>query len=79
MTKVENGSLPPRGTADAVVTLVMVFDDECPFCRESEATVKELLAGYPGKLKLSYRDLPLEFHAQAQPDLEAVTFLPRLR
>ena len=34
---------PERGSATATVTVVEFLDYDCPFCRESESTVKDFL------------------------------------
>lgn len=48
------------GPADAPITIVEFSDYECPFCRRWHAEVYEpLLAAYPGKIRLVYRNLPL--------------------
>jgi protein-disulfide isomerase len=62
---------PTKGPADAPVTIVEFSDYECPYCVRAEATVKELLAKYPGKIKLVYRDYPLPSHAKAPKAAEA--------
>jgi len=63
---------PFKGPADAPVTLVEFSDFHCPFCRQSQATLKQLRDRYPDKLKLVYRDLPLDqLHPQARAAAEA--------
>lgn len=62
---------PTRGPADAPVTIVEFSDYECPFCVRAEPTVKDLLAKYPGKIKLVYRDFPLPMHPRAPKAAEA--------
>ena len=63
---------PVRGAANAPVTLVMFSDFECPFCKRTHPTINQLLERYAGKLKLVYRDLPLEsIHPQARRAAEA--------
>jgi protein-disulfide isomerase len=72
--KVEIGADPARlrGDPKAPVTIVEFSDFSCPFCRKVEATLNELLAKYPGKVKLGYRDFPLrQIHPQAQLAAEA--------
>jgi protein-disulfide isomerase len=56
---------PWTGTAQAPVTIVEFSDFECPYCKRSVSVLKELLAKYPGKLKLVYRDFPGPNHQQA--------------
>ena len=51
---------PSIGPADAPITIVEFSDYQCPFCRRWHQEVYEpLLAAYPGKIKLVYRNLPL--------------------
>jgi protein-disulfide isomerase len=54
-----------RGDPKAPITIVEFSDFSCPFCRKAESTVAELLAKYPGKVNLGYRDFPLN---QLHPD-----------
>ena len=61
------------GPADAPITIVEFSDYECPFCRRWHAEVyKPLLAAYPGKIRLVYRNLPLtSIHPDALAAAEA--------
>jgi protein-disulfide isomerase len=61
-----------RGAADASVTLVEFSDFHCPFCKRVQPTLAQLLKTYPEKVKLVYRDLPLDgLHPQARGAAEA--------
>ena len=61
-----------RGDPKAPVTIVEFSDFSCPFCRKAEAIIAEVLAKYPGQVKLGYRDFPLEtLHPQAELAAEA--------
>ena len=62
---------PSKGPAGAPVTIVEFSDFECPFCGRAEATVKEVMKSYDGKVRLVYRDFPLPMHPQAQKAAEA--------
>jgi protein-disulfide isomerase len=62
---------PSKGPATAPVTIVEFSDYECPYCVRAESTVKEVLAAYPGKIRLVYRDYPLPMHAKAPKAAEA--------
>ncbi len=62
---------PSKGPASAPVTIVEFSDFECPFCVRAEPTVKALLAKYPDKIKLVYRDFPLPMHTHAPKAAEA--------
>jgi protein-disulfide isomerase len=69
---VSTDGAPVRGAQDAPVTLVEFSDFHCPFCSRAQATLKQVLERYPGKVKLVYRDFPLEgLHPQARPAAEA--------
>ena len=63
---------PIRGTADAPVTLVEFSDFHCPFCKQVQPTLTQVLEKYPGKVRLLFRHLPLEtLHPQARNAAEA--------
>jgi protein-disulfide isomerase len=57
-----------KGPADATVTIVEYSDFQCPFCEKGYSIVeKEVMPGYPGKVKFYYKHLPLPFHPWAEP------------
>lgn len=61
-----------RGDVNAPVTIVEFSDFQCPFCLRAYPTIRAVLAKYPGKVRLSYRDFPLSaIHAQARSASEA--------
>jgi protein-disulfide isomerase len=66
-----DASGPSKGPANAPITIVEFSDFECPYCVKAEPTVKALLAKYPEKIKLVYRDFPLPMHARAPKAAEA--------
>src|SRR5215470_16629429 len=43
---------PSKGPESAPVTIVKFEDFQCPFCKEFQPTVKELLSRYNGKIRL---------------------------
>jgi predicted DsbA family dithiol-disulfide isomerase len=55
--------LPRKGPADAKVTVVEFSDFQCPMCKLVQAPLKELLAGYGGKVAYYGRHYPLPHHA----------------
>jgi protein-disulfide isomerase len=60
-----------KGDPKAPVTIVEFADFQCPFCKKTEATLKEVLAKYNGRVKLAYRDFPLrEIHPHAEKAAE---------
>ncbi|WP_224372772.1 DsbA family protein [Hyalangium versicolor] len=64
--KVDLGSAPVKGAADAPVTLVAFSDFECPFCSRAANTVKQLEDEYQGKLKVAFKHQPLPRHPNAK-------------
>ena len=63
---------PFRGPPNAPITIVEFSDFECPFCKRAHPTLTQLLEKYAGKVKLVYRDFPLEsIHPQARRAAEA--------
>jgi protein-disulfide isomerase len=67
--EVSTDGAPVRGTAEA---LVEFSDFQCPFCKQVQATLTQLLTRYPGKVKLAYRDFPIDsLHPQARRAAEA--------
>ena len=63
--KFELAGRPMKGKETAKVTIVEFSDFECPYCVKAEPTVKALLAKYPDKIRLVYRDFPLPMHPNA--------------
>ena len=67
--QVTTAGAPVRGAAEAPVTLVEFSDFHCPFCRKASPVLDEVLAKYPGKVKLVYRDFPVASLHQHAPAL----------
>jgi protein-disulfide isomerase len=63
---------PVRGDVEAPVTIVEFSDFHCPYCRTVQPTLLQLLERYPGKVRLVYKDLPLDgLHPSARKVSEA--------
>jgi len=58
---------PFLGTDGAPVEIIQFAEFQCPYCGKVGDTMEKLLAEYPGKLKIVYRDFPLGFHDRAIP------------
>lgn len=74
ITKVSVDDDPVFGDKNAPITMVEFSDYECPFCkRYFTQTLPDIKKNYvdTGKMKIVYRDLPLEFHTNAHKEAEA--------
>ena len=56
---------PWKGSNNARVTIIEFSDFRCPYCRESQNTLKKVMAHYEADVKLVYRHLPLQTNSQA--------------
>jgi protein-disulfide isomerase len=62
---VDSSGHPSVGSKDAPITIVEFTDFQCPFCRSSENTVKQIRTKYGDKVRLVHMDFPLSFHSHA--------------
>ena len=65
--KAEVTGAPVKGAKDALVTIVQFSDFQCPFCTRVEPTMDKILEEYKGKVRVAWRDFPLDFHKDAMP------------
>jgi protein-disulfide isomerase len=56
--KVALDGQPFRGPADAPVTIVAYSDFTCPYCRQAEFTMGQLLLKYPKTIRVTFKVLP---------------------
>ena len=54
------------GPENAPITIVEFSDFQCPYCSRVVPTLKEIVARYPDEVRVVFRHLPLDFHAQAR-------------
>ena len=58
---------PSKGPADALVTMVIVSEFQCPFCDRVRPTVERIEPEYGENLGIVWRNNPLPFHQNAGP------------
>ncbi len=58
---------PVRGPKDALVTMIVFSEFQCPFCKRVEDTLKQVSEAYPQDVRLVWKDNPLPFHPRAKP------------
>lgn len=56
---------PTLGPENAPVTLVEFSDFQCPYCYKAAADLGAVLKAYPDKVRLVFREYPLESHSNA--------------
>lgn len=66
-SEVATAGAPVRGASGAPVTIVEFSDFHCPFCRKVVPVLDQVRAKYGDKIKIVYRDFPLDnLHPQAR-------------
>jgi predicted DsbA family dithiol-disulfide isomerase len=60
-----------KGPESAPVTIIEFSDFKCPYCKQESGIINQVLADYPGKVRLVYKHLPLPTHPEAQFAAEA--------
>ncbi len=69
--RVPVGNAPVRGPSDALVTIVIFSDFECPFCQRVTGTLARIEELYGADVRFVFRNNPLPFHQHAMPAAEA--------
>ncbi len=69
--EVDAGSGPAWGPRDARVTVITFNDFECPYCARARKMIDKLKEAYPERLRVVFRDFPLEQHPNARRAAEA--------
>lgn len=70
--KVPVGDSATRGPDDAKVTMVMITDFQCPFCKRVQKTIRALERRYGDDLRIVVKHNPLPFHKRARAAALAV-------
>jgi protein-disulfide isomerase len=68
----ETADRPYKGPKSASVVLVLFSDFQCPYCRDFNETIKDIMKNYGTKVRLVFRQFPLTaIHPNAQRAAEA--------
>lgn len=65
--RVEIGKSHERGRSDALVTLVMWTDYQCPFCKRVQPTIEKVRQHYGNDIRIVMKHNPLPMHNRAMP------------
>jgi protein-disulfide isomerase len=68
---IDTTGAPVRGNVNAPVTIVEFSDFQCPFCGRARPTVNKVRETYGDKVRILFRDFPLQMHPQATKAAEA--------
>ena len=66
-TSPKDNTSPYLGAKDAVVVVNVYSDFQCPVCKRSADPIKQLVADFPGKVKVYFRNNALEMHGRSKP------------
>lgn len=55
------------GNKSAPITIVEYSDFECPYCKRGYGTLEEVTKKYGDKVRVVFKNLPLDFHPMAMP------------
>lgn len=69
--ELDDGVSPVKGAANPVVTIVEFSDFECPFCKQVQSVLKQVVESYGNQVRLVFKHLPLEGHRNALPAARA--------
>lgn len=61
------GDSPVKGAAEdqALVTIVVFSDFECPYCKDANPAIEAVLGAHEDKVRLVFKHFPLPFHKRA--------------
>ena len=62
---------PSIGSKEAPVNIVEFSDFQCRYCRESQGPIKEILKNYGSDVRVIFKHLPLDIHAEAFASAQA--------
>lgn len=65
-SKIAKGPVPSLGPENAAVQIVEFSDFECPFCSRAADVVHQIREKYGDKVRIVFRQFPLEMHPNAQ-------------
>jgi protein-disulfide isomerase len=71
VSELDDGVSPVKGATNPVVTIVEFSDFECPFCRQVQSVLRQIVESYARQVRLVFKHLPLEGHRDSLPAARA--------
>ena len=71
VSELDDGVSPVKGATNPVVTIVEFSDFECPFCKQVQSALKQVIESYGRQVRLVFKHLPLEGHRNSLPAARA--------
>jgi len=69
--QVDTSGAPVRGNSNATLKIIQFCDFQCPDCLASQSRVAEMLQKYGSQAQLTFMNMPLPQHQEAQPAAKA--------
>src|SRR5215217_8947665 len=71
VSELDDGLSPVSGATKPTVTIVEFSDFECPFCKQVQSVLKQIVESYGRTVRLVFKHLPLEGHRNSLPAARA--------
>jgi protein-disulfide isomerase len=71
VSELDDGVSPVKGATNPVVTIVEFSDFECPFCKQVQSVLRQILESNGRTVRLVFKHLPLEGHRNSLPAARA--------
>lgn len=71
VSDLDDGVSPVKGATNPVVTIVEFSDFECPFCKQVQSVLRQIVETYGREVRLVFKHLPLEGHRHSLPAARA--------
>jgi protein-disulfide isomerase len=71
-TALETNDDPFLGNPEAPLVIVAFFDFKCPYCKAQDAVLKQVTAKYAQKVKIIFKDFPVEISYPGTTKLSAI-------
>ena len=62
---------PSKGAKNGALTIIEFADFQCPYCRESQSAIKQVLDAYGDEVTLVFKHLPLNIHSESNASARA--------